>query len=153
MAKQKCILKDFQLNPITDKVMHFDLVGISDNEIIDIEVPIVLIGTPKGIKDGGTLQHTLHKLKVSCLPKFIPEHIEINIAELGINTSVHVSDLKIENVTILELSTKVIVAVVPPTVLKELTPAEAEAAAAAATAEPELIAKGKKPEEEEEIKK
>ena len=63
MAKQKMYSKDFQLNPITDKVMHFDLVGISDNEIIDIEVPIVLIGTPKGIKDGGTLQHTLHKLK------------------------------------------------------------------------------------------
>lgn len=50
MAKQKCILKDFQLNPITDKVMHFDLVGISDNEIIDIEVPIVLIELQKELK-------------------------------------------------------------------------------------------------------
>ena len=147
---KKCIVKDYYLNPITDKVSHFDLIGIAENEEIELQIPIKLVGgIPKGVKDGGILQHILHKIKIKCLPKYIPEHIEVNISELGINSSVHIKDISIENVSIIDLGSKTIVGVVPPTVIKETTPAEAEAAAAAAPAEPELIAKGKKPEEEE----
>ena len=108
----------------------------------------MLSGTPKGVKDGGTVQHVMHRLKVSCLPKFIPDHVEVNITELGINQSVHIRDIKVDNVKILESESSTIVAVVPPTILKEETPADA--AAATTLAEPEVIAKGKKPEEGEE---
>jgi len=110
-------------------------------------VPVMLAGTPKGVKDGGTIQHVMHRLKVSCLPKFIPEHVVVQIAELGINQSIHIRDIKIENVKILESESSTIVAVVPPTILKEEVPADA---AATTLAEPEVIAKGKKPEEGEE---
>ncbi len=143
-----CVLRNVQFDPVSDLPIHFDLQGVRADEELTIEVPVMLNGTPKGVKDGGTVQHVMHRLKVSCLPKFIPEHVEVNIAELGINQSVHVRDIKIDNVKILESESSTIVAVVPPTILKEETPADA--AAATTLAEPEVIAKGKKPEEGEE---
>lgn len=140
-----CILRDIQFEPITDRPIHFDLFGLSENEELTIEVPVTVKGTAKGVKDGGMLQHVLHKLKVSCLPKNIPDHIEVNVESLEINKSIHVRDLSVPNVKILESENSTVVAVVPPTVLKE---AETVAAPVeAAPAEPEVIARGKKVEE------
>lgn len=149
-----CVLRDVQLDPVTEKPVHFDLLGLNENENVTIEVPVKITGgIPKGVRDGGILQQVLHKLRVSCLPKNIPDHVEINVGDLAINHSIHVKDISIPNVTIVENETSSIVGVVPPTVQKEAeaaatttaaTPAEG---AAAAPAEPEVIAKGKKPEE------
>jgi len=144
-----CILRDVQFDPLTDKPIHFDLQGVKDDEELTIEVPVVLVGSPKGVKDGGTLQHVIHKLKVMCLPKFIPENIKINVADLAINDSVHVRDLPLENVTVLENASSTVVAVVPPTVVKETEAGAAGAVeGAAASSEPEVINKGKKPADE-----
>ena len=143
-----CVLRNVQFDPVSELPIHFDLQGVRADEELTIEVPVMLNGTPKGVKDGGTVQHVMHRLKVSCLPKFIPDHVEVNIADLGINQSIHIRDIKVDNVKILESESSTIVAVVPPTILKEETPADA--AAATTLAEPEVIAKGKKPEEGEE---
>ncbi len=94
----------------------------------------------------------MHKVRVSCLPRFIPEHIELDVSDLGMNDSIHIRDIKIENVKVLDNESAAVVAVVPPTIIKEETPAtavatDAAAATAATTAEPEVIAKGKKPAE------
>jgi large subunit ribosomal protein L25 len=144
-----CVLRDVQLDPVTEKAVHFDLFGLNENETLTIEIPVKLTGgIPKGVREGGILQHILHKLKVSCLPKHIPDHIEINVEELTINHSVHVRDLTVPNVTIMENSTSTIVAVVPPVVVKEPEPIAAAAVTTAeAPAEPEVISKGKKVEE------
>ncbi len=143
--QKKCILRDVQFDPVTDRAVHFDLQGLLENEKLTIDVPIALTGgIPKGVRDGGTLQHIMHKIKVSCLPKDIPEKVEINVAELAINHSIHVKDLQIPNVTVLESPESPVVAVVPPTVLKE---AEPGAAAEDALKEPEVVGKGKKVEE------
>jgi large subunit ribosomal protein L25 len=143
-----CVLRDIQFDPLTDRPIHFDLYGISADEELTIEVPVVLKGTPKGVKDGGTIQHILHRLRVSCLPRYIPDHIELDVEPLEINRSIHVSEITLPNVRILESESSTIVAVVPPTVIKEPTPAEA-VAETAAPAEPEVIGKGKKAEEAE----
>jgi large subunit ribosomal protein L25 len=144
----KCILKDIDFDPITDKPVHFDLFGVNESEALTIEVPVLLTGgVPQGVKEGGILQHILHRLKVSCLPKDIPDHVEINVATLGINKSIHVADVKIPNVTIAENAKTAIVAVVPPVVEKVAEVAATEAAVA--PAEPEVIGKGKKEEGEE----
>ena len=150
-----CILRDVQFDPITDRPVHFDLQGVKENEELTVQVPVVLNGSPKGVKDGGTVQHIMHKVRVSCLPKFIPEQIVLQIAELGMNDSIHIKDIKIDNVRILDNPASAVVAVVPPTVVKEevaavpgVTP-DAAAAAPTAAAEPEVIAKGKKPVEGE----
>lgn len=142
-----CILRDIQFDPVTDRPVHFDLFGLSENEALTIEVPVTVIGTPQGVKDGGILQHILHRLKVSCLPKYIPDHIEVNVESLEINKSVHVRNLNVPNVKILENENSTVVAVVPPTILKEAEAAPGVVPAEAAPAEPEVIAKGKKVEE------
>ena len=153
-VSKTCILRDIQFDPITDRPVHFDLQGVKENEELTVQVPVILNGSPKGVKDGGTLQFIMHKVRVSCLPKHIPEHIELNVSELGMNDSIHVRDIKIENVKVLDNESAAVVAVVPPTIIKEETPAaavtpDAATAAAAAPAEPEVIAKGKKPVEGE----
>jgi large subunit ribosomal protein L25 len=99
------------------------------------------------VRDGGILQHILHRLKIVCLPKNIPDRLEINVESLEINKSIHVRDLSIPNVKVLENENSTVVAVVPPTVLKEVEAAPGAVPAEAAPAEPEVITKGKKPEE------
>jgi len=145
---KSCILRDIQFDPVTERPIHIDLQGLRENEEITLEVPLVLTGgIPAGVREGGILQQIIYTIKISCLPKFIPEQIEIDVANLKINNFVHVSDLSIPNVTILENPTSSIVGVVPPTVEKEPTPGEVVAEEAV---EPEVIGKGKKPEEGEE---
>ncbi len=145
---KKCILKDVQYDPVTDLPVHFDLQGLREHEKLTVEVPIVLIGgTPAGVRDGGMLQHMIHKLRVSCLPKDIPQKVEIDVSALGINDSVHVSNLNLPNVTILENAESAIVGVMPPALVKEeevAAPTEEEA-----MKEPEVVGKGKKAEEGE----
>jgi large subunit ribosomal protein L25 len=145
-TSRSCILRDVAFDPITDRVIHFDLQGLRAEEKVTLEIPVVLKGIPKGVKDGGTMQHVLHRLRIQCLPKFIPGQVEIDVEHLNINESIHVKDIKVENVTILESEDSTLVAVVPPTILKE-----EELAPTAPTeelAEPEVIGKGKKEEEE-----
>jgi large subunit ribosomal protein L25 len=148
-----CILKDIQFDPVKDTPIHFDLLGISENEKINIEVPITLVGTPAGVKEGGIVQHSLHKVEVECFPRNIPSHIDVNIENLMIGDSVHVSDLEHKDFEILDSPDATIVAVVPPVIEKVETPAEGVEgevpAEGEAPAEPEVISKGKKEEEEE----
>ena len=139
-----CILKNVQFGPLTDKPIHFDLLGLKEGEKLNLNVTIVLKGAAVGIKDGGILQHTLHKLQVECLPQFIPSHIDVDISNLKIGDSVKVGDIKIEGVEILAEANAAIVSVVPPVIEKVAE----EAATEATTAEPEVITKGKKEEAE-----
>jgi large subunit ribosomal protein L25 len=145
-SMRKCILRDIQFDPLSERPVHFDVQGLRDDEEISIEVPIKVIGgIPVGVKDGGILQQFAYRIKISCLPRHIPDHVEVNPEELKVNQFVHVSDLKIENVTILDSESTTIVGVVPPLVEKEATPA----VATEETVEPEVIGKGKKVEGEE----
>src|SRR5258706_9367352 len=91
----------------------------------------------------------MHRLHVECFPDDIPEHIEINIEPLAINHSIHVRDITLPNVHIIDNVNNTIVSVIPPVVEKAQTPEELAAAAAATAAEPEVIKKGKADEEEE----
>lgn len=145
---RSCILRDIQFDPVTDRPLHVDFQGLRADEKLTIEVPIVVVGgTPKGVKEGGVLQLVMHKLRISCLPKDIPQHIEVNAEELAINHSIHVRDITVPNVTILDSVDNTIVAVIPPTIEKV---AEPGVAPVEEITEPEVIAKGKKEEEGEE---
>jgi large subunit ribosomal protein L25 len=146
-SKHMCILRDVQFDPVSDRPVHFDLFGLNENEELTIEIPVTVTGIAKGVRDGGILQHILHRLKIVCLPKNIPDRLEINVESLEINKSVHVRDLSIPNVKVLENENSTLVAVVPPTVLKEAEAVPGAVTAEAAPAEPEVISKGKKPEE------
>lgn len=141
-----CIIKDIQFDPVTERIVHFDLLGLISGETFALEVPLVFRGSPVGVKDGGILQQHLHKLEIECLPKDIPQHLEIDVTDLKIGDSIHISDLNFDNVTILNQKTTVVVSVNHPKVEKEPTPEEV----VAEPAEPEVIGKGKGEEETEE---
>ncbi len=140
-----CIIKDVQFDPVSEKIVHVDLLGLKKGEKIQIEVPIQLIGNPIGIKEGGILQHTLHKLQIECLPINIPEHLEINVADLKLGHAIHVGDVKFENFDVLSPSESIIASVTHPKVEKEATPAEETEE----VVEPEVISKGKPQEKED----
>jgi len=143
-----CIIKDVQFDPVTDRIVHFDLLGLTSGEKFALEVPLIVKGSAVGVKDGGVLQHHLHKIEIECLPTDIPRHLEVDVTDLKLGDSIHVSDLSFEKITILSQPTSVVASVNHPKVEKEPTPEEA----VAAPAEPEVIGKGKGEEESEEEK-
>lgn len=143
----ECILKDAQFDPITDEILHFDLIGLKRGEKIQLDVPVQINGSAVGVREGGILQQAMHKLDVECLPRDIPESIEIDISDLQIGDSVHVSDIKTENITILNPADSIIVSVTHPKVEKEVE-VEGEEIEGEEPQEPEVIEKGKESEEE-----
>lgn len=127
-----CVLKDISFDPVTDVIVHFDMQGLSADRKITVEVPVVLIGQAAGARDGGVVQHSLHKVRVECLPKDMPEHIEVDITGLGIGDALHVGQLPLGNLRVLENEDVVVVNVIPPTVARDL-------AADTTAAEPEVV--------------
>lgn len=93
-----CIVKDIQFDPVTDKVIHVDLQGLTAGEKIVVEVPVNIVGTAIGVKKGGRLVQATHKLAVECLPKDIPQHLVINVEKLKINQAIYVRDLNYDNI-------------------------------------------------------
>ncbi len=141
---QRCILREVQFHPVTDRVSHIDLIIIHADEKIRIDVPVKLVGTAAGVKDGGVMDFSLHKLSIEVLPDSIPEHIELDISNLKIGHSLHVSDLPSNDAyTIATDSHAVIVTIAAPKAAEEVV-----APTDAVVAEPEQIKKGKKEEEE-----
>lgn len=138
----ECIIKDVQFDPVTDRIVHFDLLGLTKDEKFQLEVPIQFHGNAVGIKEGGVLQQVLHKLHIECLPKDIPQHLDIDVTNLKLGDSIHVSNLSFENITLLTQPDAVVVSVAHPKVEKEPTPEEG-----AETTQPEVISKGKAEEE------
>ncbi|HZW39413.1 MAG TPA: 50S ribosomal protein L25 [Ignavibacteriaceae bacterium] len=138
----ECIIKDVQFDPVTDKVIHFDLMGLVKGEKVQMEVPVVLTGSAIGVKDGGLLQQLLHKLNIECETTDIPQDIKIDVTDLKMGDAVHVNDLKFDKFEILNSEDAVIVAVNHPKTEKETVEGEE------AVKEPEVITKGKEKEEE-----
>lgn len=144
--KQQAILKDLQRHPYKPIIMHADFLRVSADEEIRVNVPLHFLNeaTAVGVKQqGGVISHVLTQLEVSCLPKDLPEYIEVDVAALEIGQSLHISDLKLPaGVKSVELShgeehDQPVVAIHHARVTVEEEPAaeEAEAAEVPATAE------------------
>ena len=141
----KVLIRELQRHPFRDEFVHIDFFHVAMDEKIQVEVPIVLIGTPTGVKNkGGVLDHQLRELEVFCLPGSIPEKIELDVSNLDLGDSIHVSDIQLPDVEILTELDRAVVAVLAPTVM------EVEEVAEEALAEPEVIGRGKEAEEGEE---
>jgi len=92
------LLVDVQHHPLEDYIIHIDLHEIDQDEILHAEVPVVSVGEPVGVKTGGGLLETmLRTIRVACLPRDLPESIEVDVTELTIGHSVHVRELKLPN--------------------------------------------------------
>jgi large subunit ribosomal protein L25 len=145
-ADRKALIREIQRDPVGGHILHIDLQHISLTERIVVEVPVELVGTPTGVKDGGgILEHLLRAVEVECLPTDIPNRLEVDVTLLNIGDTLHVSDIKAERVTIKTEGERAIATVVPPTILEEVAPAAAEG-----VVEPELVKKKEGEEEEAE---
>jgi large subunit ribosomal protein L25 len=161
-SNKMALIRDVQRDPVDGRLLHIDFQHISLTEKIKVRVPILLEGVPDGVKNfGGIVNWAVRDVEVHCLPADIPEKFTLDISALKIHESLHVRDLKIEKVEILESPDETIVTVVPPTIIKEATPAEGEAGAAVVATpaegeeptEPEVIAEKKAEERKAEREK
>jgi len=88
------IIKEIQHDPVKRNILHVDFNEISLTEKIIVEVEVVAMGEPVGVKqEGGVLDHPLRELKVQCLPTDIPKNIEVDVTGFKLNDSFHVRDL------------------------------------------------------------
>jgi large subunit ribosomal protein L25 len=105
---QAAILKDVQRHPFKNAVLHIDFQRVEENEKIRISIPLHFTGAAvsPGVKSqGGIVSHMRNDVEVSCLPKDLPEFIEVDISGLSLNESIHLSQLKIpDGVTLMELA-------------------------------------------------
>jgi len=109
-------LQEIQRDPITDKYLHLDLQEVKENEKMVISVTIHVIGEAYGVKtEGGILETASHQLRIRCLPKDLPDFIEVNVAELKVGETIHVGELKpIPGVEFLDDKNQTVVLCVEP---------------------------------------
>ncbi len=134
---QAAILKDVQRHPFKNSVLHIDFQRVEENERIRINIPLHFKGEAisPGVKSqGGLVSHMRNEVEVSCLPKDLPEFIEVDLSGLSLNESIHLSQLKIPGgVTLVDLVKEdaAVVAIHSPRA-EEPEPTAAAAAPAAA---------------------
>ena len=119
---QYTMIKQLQYHPVTDEVIHIDLMRVRRSEKITISVPLVLIGESIGVKEGGVLSQSLNQVDISCFPTDVPEQIELNIEELELNSAKNVGDLELnlEDVDIVTDPSLNIVSITPPAAEEEV---------------------------------
>ena len=133
--KSDVLIREIQKHPFKPEVLHVDFLVVHGDEVLRLQIPVRLVGTPVGVlDDGGVLDHVIYDLEVECLPRHIPEAAEVDISGLHIGESVRVHDVSIPNVEILADGDLPIASVLHPTV----PTAEGEEEGAEAP-EPELV--------------
>ena len=146
----RAMLKEIQMDPVKQTILHVDLYEISLDKKIQVEVPIILRGTAKGVSDGGILQQVSRTVEISCLPDNIPDAFELEVTDLDIGDSLHVTDLKIpEGIEVLEEEELTIATVVPPTKVEEIEPEVPEEEVEGEEVEEEAAAETEEEEKEE----
>ena len=137
---------DRQIDPVRMRLIHADFKRLVKGEKIEATVPLRLVGEPLGVREeAGVLEQIIREVEIRCQPRDIPEHLDVDVTNLGVHDVLHVSDIPLpEGVEILEDADTVIATI---GVVKEepvaVAPVEGEV-----PAEPEVIGKGKKEDEE-----
>ncbi len=90
---KKTIIRDIQVDPVTEVPVHIDLLGIKLDEVVKLTVPVILRGTPAGVKEGGILEQLLREIELEGLPLDIPEHVEFDVSELMIGDAVNLDEI------------------------------------------------------------
>ena len=126
-STQYVMLKEIQYHPVTDDIIHIDLMRIRRDEKITISVPLVLEGTATGVKEGGVMMQNLTSIEINCLPADVPEQIVVDISNLEMHASLNVEDLEAsEELEILTSGNLTVVSCQPPKEEVEEEPEEEE---------------------------
>jgi large subunit ribosomal protein L25 len=151
-STSRTLIRDIQRHPFRREILHIDFQELVAGELVTVDIPLVLVGTPVGVRlSGGMLDQVLRTISVEVDPGNIPNHIDVDVSNLDLHQSIHVRDLTLPaGVEVLENEGETICVVAPPR-------AEVEVAApvegADATSEPEVIRAKKEEEDAEAAKK
>lgn len=146
---ERVILKDVQRHPYKLRLLHIDFQRVKADEKLNMHVPIHFIGGEKcpGAKEGGLISHIMSDVEISCLPDNLPEFIEMDISQMGLNETKHMSDLKlpsgVEIVGLTEENDQAVVSIHMPREEEEIpteAPVATEVPATAQKSEAELAA-------------
>jgi large subunit ribosomal protein L25 len=149
---EPAIVKDWQVDPVSGRLLHVDLLRIAMDVRMKVKVPIHTFGEPAGVKvDGGVYEVVTRVVEIECLPSDIPTEFKVDISGLRLNQNLRASELPLDpnKMKLLTDPDRVLSHVVALRVEEE-KPAEAAAIPGATPAEPEVIKKGKKEVEGEE---
>ncbi|MDP8227934.1 MAG: 50S ribosomal protein L25 [Candidatus Electryoneaceae bacterium] len=117
---RECVIRELQRDPVDDRLLHIDLLGIKRGQKLTVTVSVKMSGTPLGVKTGGgILQQGVTELEVECLPKDIPREIIVDVSELEIGDSVYVSELLYPELKFLSDTKTLLATVLMPTLIRE----------------------------------
>ena len=151
-TSRKTLIREIQRHPLQPGIVHIDFLELVAGEKVTVALRIAFEGTPVGVRsDGGIFEETLHEVEIEVDPASIPDRLVVDVSELHIGHSLHVSDIKLpEGVELVTDADVTICLCSAPRAEEEATPVAG--AEAAAVAEPELIRKPKEGDEEGEAK-
>jgi large subunit ribosomal protein L25 len=149
--EEKAMVKDWQVDPVSGKLLHVDLFRIAMDVRMRVKVPVHTFGEPQGVKmQGGVFEIVSREVEIECLPGDIPEEFRVDVSEMLIGKQLRAGDLPLDPQKIKLLTDPVRVIAHVVVLKKEEEPvADAAVATDAAPAEPEVMKKGKKEEEGE----
>jgi len=147
---QNAMIKEIQTDPVSDEILHTDLIQIAMDKAVQISVPIVLEGEAVGVKaEGGFVDVSTREVEVECLPSDIPEKVILDISDLHLHQTMKIEDIPIpENVEILSDPNTVVVHIAAPVAEEVVVEEEEEEELIGEGEEPEIIKKEKAEEEE-----
>lgn len=123
---ENCIVKEVQWNPINDKPVHIDFLRVLPSQMITVPVPLHLEGSPKGLLQGGILDHMLHEINVTVKASDIPQNIAVDVSGLALGDALHVSDIVLPAGMSIDMSgDQVVASVIAPRVMKSSSETEA----------------------------
>jgi large subunit ribosomal protein L25 len=133
------LVKELQRDPLRGAIVHADLYAVDLTRAVTVDVPVHLVGRPRGLDFGGILEHSLREIALECLPRSIPEAIEVDVSQMEVGDVIHVRELALpEGVTLVTDGDLGVVHVALPQA--EPTPEEAAPAATAEGAAPAAAA-------------
>jgi large subunit ribosomal protein L25 len=147
-TKHRVIPRDFQLDPVKDQPMHVDFLRVAEGALIRVNVAVHVLNAEQspGVKRGGAVNVVTHTVQVMCPAESIPTAIDVDISDVDINHSKHLSDVKLPpNVRVIAQGDITLVTVVPPSGYAEELKAAADQAAASAAAAAAATAAGTAP--------
>lgn len=122
----RAIVKDLQFDVVTDALNHVDFLELVEDRKMIANLPLKFVGQPEGVKAGGRLEVKLKTVKVRTLPKYLAEHLEVNIEQLQIGGNVRVEDIKVDNIEIMNSPRIPVASVVTTRALRQAETEEAK---------------------------
>ena len=127
--KESVIVRDYQMDPVKNSLLHIDFQRINENEKLNVKVPFHFINedSAPGVKlEGGVVSHIMTEVDIACLPKDLPQYIEVDLAELNLGETIHLSEIKVADeidlTALTEENDPAVTSITKPKVVVEVEP-------------------------------